>query len=100
MAGVLQFTLGLEASNFLSQIGVSSSSLLSFAGIAEGVKASFESMFAAMERGASLDALSARTGETVSNIYQLQEALNNEGWYAWRGSNPQPSASEADALSN
>src|ERR1035437_1267166 len=28
------------------------------------------------------------------------KARHNEGWYAWRGSNPQPSASEADALSN
>ncbi len=79
MAGVLQFTLGLQASQFLTQIGVSSSAMVAFAGAGEIVKSSFESMFSAMERGAHLGELSARTGETVSHLYQLQEILKQTG---------------------
>ena len=79
MANVLEFALGLESSNFLREIGVSSRELLSFAAMAEGVNYAIEKMGSAIERGASLSDLSARTGETVGNLYQLEEAFIRAG---------------------
>ena len=79
MAGVLEFALGLESSNFMRELGVSSRELLSFAGIAEGAHYAIEKMGSAIERGAHLNDLSARTGETVGNLYQLEEAFKRAG---------------------
>ena len=75
MAGVLQFTLGLETSKFLSQIGLSSGSILSLAGVAKGLGAVFDQVGEKIRQGAALDALSKRTGASVAGIFQLQKAF-------------------------
>jgi hypothetical protein len=79
MAGVLSFTLGLETSNFLRGIGMASSQILSLAGFAQGLQAAMNATWAAVERGGVLNDLSARTGESVKNLYQLQEAFKVVG---------------------
>ena len=79
MGNVLEFALGLQTSDFLKELGISSHELLSFAGIAEIAHSSFERMSSAIERGAHLEDLSARTGESVANLYQLEEAFKRAG---------------------
>ena len=75
MAGELAFTLGLENKQFLDAIGVSESVLVGFELVAEGLKAVFEKCWEAIEKGAALQALHARTGESVGSLYQLQQAF-------------------------
>jgi hypothetical protein len=75
MSGVLQFALGLNAASWLgpaSQVAGSLATLtggmLSFAAVVRGV-------WNAIERGGALVDLSNRTGETVSDLYRLEEAF-------------------------
>jgi len=70
VAGVLQFTLGLEASKFLGQIQHAAGSLghLFLSGI-EG----------AFETGARLEHLSKRTGQSVSDLYALEKGFKAVG---------------------
>lgn len=79
MAGVLQFTLGLETSKFLSQIGLSSSAILSLSGVAKALGAVFDKVGDQLSRGAALNDLSKRTGASVANLFQLQKAFQSVG---------------------
>jgi hypothetical protein len=79
MAGVLSFTLGLEGSNFLRTLGMASGQVLSFAAVMEGVSRIAGATWAQIERGGALSDLSARTGESVRGLYQLEEALKVAG---------------------
>ncbi|MEI9863610.1 MAG: hypothetical protein WDN00_03450 [Limisphaerales bacterium] len=79
MGNVLEFALGLKSAEFLSELGLSARELLSFAAIAEGAHFAIEKLGSAIERGGNLDDLSARTGESVYNLYQLEEAFKAVG---------------------
>src|ERR1017187_5019079 len=75
MGGVLQFTLGLEVSDFLSKAGISSTAITGLAGAGEMLHKAMEKVFQSFEQGAALDHLSKRTGESAGKLYQLQEAM-------------------------
>jgi len=79
MAGVLSFTLGLETSKFLSGLGLASGGIISFAGAMQGLNRIVDGVWSAIERGGALTDLSNRTGESVRNLYQLEEAFKAVG---------------------
>jgi tetratricopeptide (TPR) repeat protein len=79
MAGVLSFTLGLETSNFLRGLGLASGQIISFSAAVDAASKVMAGMWAAIERGGALQDLSARTGESVGNLYRLQEAFTIAG---------------------
>lgn len=75
----MEFTLGLQANQFLNTLGISSGKLLSLASVAQGVEKVFNGVWAAIERGGGLQDLSNRTGANTGALYQLQEAFKNVG---------------------
>ena len=75
MAGVLAFTLGLENAEFIEKLGISERVMVSLEVGVESLKTVFEKCWQAIEKGAALQALHARTGESVGSLYQLQEAF-------------------------
>ncbi len=75
MGGVLQFTLGLEVADFLQKANISSGVISGLAGAGEALHRAFEKVFESFERGAGLEHLSKRTGETAGNLYRLQAGL-------------------------
>jgi hypothetical protein len=77
--GVLSFTLGLEASNFLRGVGLASGQILSLATVAQGVQSVFRGVWAEVQRGAALHDLRNRTNQSVQTLYQLQEAFRQTG---------------------
>lgn len=77
--GALEFTLGLQVNKFLEGLGLSAGHLLSFAGVVEGVNRVLENMWRQVEKGAALNDLSKRTGESVSTLYQLQKGFAAAG---------------------
>lgn len=79
MNGALTFTLGLETSNFLRGLGLASGGIISFAGVMQGIRAAASNIWAAINDGGKLTDLSARTGASVSSLYQLQEAFKLVG---------------------
>ncbi len=79
MATVLEFSLGIEISEFLRNIGVASSATLSLASIAETVGMGFEHLNDAINEGAALRGLSSATGESVARLYQFRQGLEAIG---------------------
>lgn len=79
MAGVLSFTLGLETSKFLSGLGMASGQILSLAGAMQALNRVGGGVWDAIERGGALNDLSARTGQSVGSLFQLQEAFKVAG---------------------
>ena len=107
MAGVLSFTLGLEISKFLDRMRASSEATLGLTkagqglstgllalgplgdaaaiailglGVAlKGVEAGIERAWRQIERGAALNELSKRTGESVQNLFMLQKGFRAAG---------------------
>ncbi len=79
IAGALNFTLGLQANQFLNSLGASSGKLLGFLGVANGVQAAFHKMWAAIEQGGKLTDVAAAASLTVKDLYQLQQAFTNVG---------------------
>jgi hypothetical protein len=79
MNGVLSFTLGLETSNFLRGLGLASGGILSFAGAFKALQFGLGSFWNAIQDGGRLDDLSKRTGTSVRDLYQLEEAFKMVG---------------------
>src|ERR1035438_2836463 len=79
MAGVLQFTLGLEVSNFLHECGLSSAAILGLERVGEGLRGVMERTWGAIEQAGALEHLSRRTGETAGNLYRMQEGFKAAG---------------------
>lgn len=94
--GVLAFTLGLEGGKFLSvasqaEKGIAGivSQAIKLTGVGALVGTAFESLkgsaniikgvFAAFERGAALDQLHRRTGESVGDLFLLQKGFKGAG---------------------
>ncbi|MCX6928199.1 MAG: hypothetical protein NT154_34065, partial [Verrucomicrobia bacterium] len=79
MAGVLQFTLGLEVHEFLHSASLSSAAITGLTGAGEAMHKMMEKLFQSIEHGHELEHLSKRTGDSVSNLYRLQEAMRATG---------------------
>lgn len=79
MAGVLNFALGLETSNFLRGLNISSQSILSFSAAMKGISTVASKTWGAINEGAQLADLQARTGAAAGSLYQLQEAFKLVG---------------------
>ena len=75
MAGVLEFTLGLQVSKFLEGMNIGSAAVISLAKAGEALKATFEAVWGQIEKGAALNDLSKRTGESVGTLFQLQKGF-------------------------
>ena len=78
-AGVLQFALGIETSGFISKLGVGEGKVLSFAAAMEGVKFGAEHMWEAIEKGAALESLAARTDQSAQSLYRLEMGFKGVG---------------------
>jgi hypothetical protein len=79
MAGVLQFTLGLEVHDFLHSCGLSSGAIIGMERVAEGLRSVMERTWGAIEQADALDNLSKRTGESAGNLFRLQESFKIAG---------------------
>lgn len=77
--GVLQFSLGLQASKFIDVLSSSKLAVGSFTTAMTGVGIMAAGMFNAIERGSALNDLAARTGESVENLYLLEEGFKRAG---------------------
>lgn len=79
IAGSLQFTLGLQANQFLNALGVSSSKLVGFTAVANALSNVMAKMWASIQQGGNLTDLAAGAGISVKALYQLQEAFKQVG---------------------
>ena len=79
MAGVLEFTLGLEVSGFLHSMGLGSGAILGLERAAHGLHAVMEKTFGAIEQAGELEHLARRTGESVGNMFRLEEGFKAAG---------------------
>jgi hypothetical protein len=79
MAAALEFALGLATGNFLSAIAGATDGVKGLVGAMFSVGAMIEGVQAAIEKGAGLEALHKRTGESVASLYQLQAGFKAAG---------------------
>ena len=79
MSAALEFSLGLATGGFLRAIEEASTSVKGFVGGLLGIEAITEHVKQAIEKGAGLEALHKRTGESVSSLYELQEGFKAAG---------------------
>ena len=79
MAGELEFTLGLEVSGFLHSMGLGHGSILGLERAAHGLHAVMEKTFGAIEQAGELEHLARRTGESVGNLFRLEEGFKAAG---------------------
>lgn len=79
IAGALNFTLGLQANQFLNSLGVASGKLLAFAGIANGIQSAFGKMWGAVQQGGKLTDLAAAASVSVKSLYQLRRGFQEIG---------------------
>jgi len=79
MGTPLNFSLGLATTGFLSPLGGARAALAGFIGLATGGAGVIAGMFNEINRGGNLQDLSNRTGETVGNLFKLQEAFDQSG---------------------
>lgn len=77
--GVLQFTLGLATGNFLAALSGAGSGIKEFLGGLLSLGAIAEGVAAAFEKGAGLEALHRRTGQSVQDLYELQKGFESAG---------------------
>lgn len=75
MAGSLDYSLGLATTNFLGGINLARGALAGFIGFATGAGGLVAGVLSQIEKGAGLKDLSARTGESVRDLYSLQNAF-------------------------
>jgi hypothetical protein len=75
MAGVLQFTIGLEASQFLHACGLSSGAIIGLERAGAGLKSVMEKVWSSIDQAKELNHLAARTGETAGNLFKMQEGF-------------------------
>lgn len=78
-AGALNFTLGLQANQFLNSLGVASGKLIGFLGVANGIQLAFGKMWAAIEKGGELKDIAASASITVEQLYKLQRGFKDVG---------------------
>lgn len=78
-AGVLQFTIGLASGGFLSSLGAANAKLTSFIGGMVSLGAITAGVMHAIEKGAALEHLHKRTGESVGDLYKLEKGFKAAG---------------------
>jgi hypothetical protein len=79
LAGSLNFTLGLQANQFINSLGIAGGRLLAFTGIATGLNAAFNKMWQAIEKGGALKDLAAAANLSVKDLYKLQRGFKEVG---------------------
>ena len=79
MAGSLDYSLGLATTNFLGGINIARGALAGFIGFATGAGGLIAGVMSQISKGAGLKDLSARTGESVRDLYSLQNAFDIVG---------------------
>lgn len=79
MNGLLQFTLGLNAGGFISNLGGADAKLKSFVGGMIGLSAIVAGVQSQIEKGAGLKQLSDQTGTSISTLYRLQRGFKAVG---------------------
>jgi hypothetical protein len=75
MANKMEFALGLSASSFISGLGKASAALAGFTGMTLGLGGIATQVWGRIEKGGALKDLSARAGESVATLYQMEEAF-------------------------
>jgi len=79
MANVLQFALGLSAGNFIGVAGAAKLALGGLLAVGTGVGMVIGGVAVQMRRGAGLNDLANRTGESVGNLVKLQRGFEITG---------------------
>lgn len=79
MAGVIEYTLGLEANNFLRTLGLASGRVLSFAAIGQTIQSAVGQMWNAIERGGNLNDMAAAASLSVAELYKLRRGFEDVG---------------------
>ena len=79
MSNVLQFALGLSAGNFLSGANAAKLATGGLLAAATGLGVVMAGVSAQMRRGAGLNDLANRTGESVTNLVKLQRGFEITG---------------------
>ncbi len=79
MNGLLAFTLGLTTNGFISNLGAADARLKGFIGGMVGLGAIVAGVQKAVEKGAGLKQLSDQTGESIGNLYRLQQGFKAVG---------------------
>lgn len=79
MAGVLQFTLGLETADFLSKLHLTSGQILSLATVGKGLEGVYQGVAKEFERGIGLEQLSKRTGQSITSLFEIQRGFEAAG---------------------
>lgn len=79
MSALLQFTLGLATGPFISGLDEAGTKLKGFLAGMIGLEAVVEGVKNAMEKGAGLKQLSDQTGESIGNLYKVQQGLKAVG---------------------
>lgn len=77
--GVLSFTLGLETSNFLRNLGVASGGVISFAAAFQAIRKTAGGVWDTIGSGGKLQDLANRTGASVKDLYQLRAGFDSVG---------------------
>lgn len=76
---VLQFSLGLATGNFLPALNKASSGVKSFVGGLVGLGAISAGVMKAISKGAELERLHRRTGESAGDLFALQKGFKAAG---------------------
>lgn len=79
MGNLLEFSLGLQASEFITKLGISGAEVLSFVSVTETLRKAWEHTWETIDQGAELRGLSSATGESVSQLYRFQQGLQAIG---------------------
>jgi hypothetical protein len=78
-SGVLQFSLGLATGGFLNPLNSATGKLVGFIGTAISLGAVVEGVMGAIEKGAALEGLSARTNQSAQSLYGLEAGFKAVG---------------------
>lgn len=78
-SNILEFALGLTTGNFISALGTATGGVKEFLAGLVSVGALADGVFGAIERGAALEALHKRTGESVQDLFELQKGFQAAG---------------------
>jgi hypothetical protein len=79
MNGALNFTLGLQANQFLNSANISTKALLGLTAAGAMLNTAFNKMWTAIEQGGALKDLAASASVTVKELYQLQRGFKDVG---------------------
>src|ERR1035438_9398376 len=79
MAGELQFTLGLNISEFIYRLSLHDALPIWLEKVGEALRLTMAKTWGVFEQGAALEHLHKRTGETVAHLYMLQKGFQAAG---------------------